>query len=111
MADRIFSTDIGHGVTTEGYEEDGKIVIVNQQSGQSLQTIVDKNRQMADMARDKLRGPDDLGVLGGRVPILTHHKWREEFRAPGGPKEWGVPWPKFLKGKLQENKHFLFMKI
>lgn len=107
MADKVF--DFGHnGITrSEGFKEDGQIITTETMPGSVVEHILNQNKILQQQGVPKT----DMGVVGARIPITLHHKWKQEWMKTA--KRHGIPWHKFLKGKINspEYKHLRFMKI
>lgn len=101
MAEKLFDFGFSNATPTrtEGYEEDGQIILTETMPGNVIDAILRENQAKADLYKGKM-GRDDMGIIGATVPITLWHKWRTEWKA--GPKKWGVRWHKFLKAKLQD---------
>lgn len=114
MARKLFEMP-SNGVTrSEAFEEDGRIILRESMSGEAIDALVQANKDDAAFFRGKLRqsgAGGDMGVIGARMPITLHTRWRQEWRA--GPRQHGVPWHLFLKRRLNsaEYKHLRFMKL
>lgn len=110
MADVLF--DFGfNGVTRSyGVEEGDEVIIVESMPAGGVQAILDANKRDEEDAKARLHS-SDMGVVGARLDIVTWHNWRKEWRE--GPKQWGRPWHKFLKDRLNstEYKHLRFLKL
>lgn len=113
MADKLFDfgIDPSSGLRCAGFEEDGQVIIVNQQPGEAVQQILDANLEHSEAALAHLRRRDSNGGFVARIPPITHWRWRNEWKA--GPKRWGIPWRKFLEKKLRnpDNKKLRFANI
>lgn len=113
MADKLFELGFDGGVTkSAGYEEDGQIILTETMPASVVKEILDANHESSrEHPLSQARSNGTIGVVGARIPITEHYKWRREWR--NGPKKWGTPWHKFLKAKLNspEFKKFRFMNL
>ncbi len=117
MAEKLFDfgIDPATGLQCAGYEEDGQVIIVNEQPAKAVQAHLDHNAQVAQAAKDHMLAPGSTGGFLARIPPITYHRWKREWQ--NGPKAWGVLWNKgqnsFLARKLRssENKHLRFANL
>lgn len=111
MADTLFHMGFDGGVThSSAYEEDGQIILTETMPANVVQEILDANHETArDNPLSSSR--NSLGVVGARIPITEHYKWKREWKQTA--KKWGIPWHKFLKSKLNDPNYskFKFMKL
>lgn len=108
MAKKLFDLGFSGVTRSAAFEEDGKIILVEQTPGTTIDEIVKANKEDINYIRNRPKGS---GVLGARIPITLHHKWKQEWKLKG--KKWGIPWHRFLKRKLNsaEYKHLRFLDL
>lgn len=112
MADLLWELDgAADGTVCRGYEEDGKLIIVNEMPKANVMAMMADHAEREQLATEHRKRFGSNGGLIGQIPSTTRLRWRREWEQ-GGYKAAGIPWNgpphSFLARKMRDRDYSKF---